>query len=337
MKYFRLLVMLSILLTTSINAQDVQIMAPAWVVSNLSNMTETYENLQFVTANSNKEMMNHAANVDAIIGWVNRDVVKKGKNLKWIQSPSAGVEGFITIPEMVNSDIMLTNAQIIMGPEIADHTFALLLTLTRNIKQYHNQMSTANWDRDAGLPLLELRNKTMLIIGLGGIGTQVAERANAFGMLVLATDPVDKPFMNSVEMVGKPDELHAFLQKADVIVSAVPHTPETEQMLTAEEFDAMKEGVILINVSRGKIVDTDALVTGLKEGKVAAAGLDVTDPEPLPENHPLWSMENVIITPHVAGRSDGLGERHMGLFRENVRRFMEGLPLRNVVDKQAGY
>jgi phosphoglycerate dehydrogenase-like enzyme len=337
MKYLRLLTIFTILFTTSLSAQDVQIMAPEWVVSNLSDMTENYENLEFITANDNNEMRQHTADVDAIIGWVSRDVVKKGKNLKWIQSPSAGVEGFITIPELVNSDIILTNAQIIMGPEIADHTFALLLTLTRNMSQYHSQMSTASWDRDTGLPLLELRNKTMLIIGLGGIGTQVAERAHAFGMRVLATDPVDKPYINSVETVGKPDELYAFLPEADVIVSAVPHTPTTEQMLSTDEFDAMKDGVILINVSRGKIVDTDALVAGLREGKVAAAGLDVTDPEPLPEGHPLWSMENVIITPHVAGRSDGLGERHMGLFRENVRRFVEGLPLRNVVDKQAGY
>ena len=217
MKFLKFITMLSFILASSLTAQDVKIMAPDWVVSNLSDMTETYENLQFVTANGNKEMLSHAGDVDAVIGWVSRDVVKKGSNIQWIQSPSAGVEGFISIPELVNSEIALTNAQIIMGPEIADHAFALLLTLTRNIKQFHNQMSTASWDRDKGLPLLELRNKTMLIIGLGGIGTQVAERAHAFGMRVLATDPVDKPFMNSVDTVGKPDELHAFLPEADEI------------------------------------------------------------------------------------------------------------------------
>ncbi len=321
----------------SLPAQNTRILMSEWVAENLSDMTEEFDNLEIVVANGSDEMLKQAASVDAIIGWVNSEIVTAGKNLKWVQSPSAGVEGFIGIPELVQSEITLTNAQIIMGPEIADHTFALLLSLTRNILNYHEQMSTASWEKDTGLPLVELRDKTMLIIGLGGIGTQVAERAHAFGMRVIATDPVDKPYINSVEKVGKPDELHAFLPEADVIVSAVPLTAKSEEMLSMKEFDAMKDGAIFVNVSRGKIVDTPALVSALKSGKVAAAGLDVTEPEPLPEDHPLWSMDNVIITPHVAGRSDAMNTRRMNLFRENIRRFMQDMPLRNVVDKEAGY
>ena len=139
------------------------------------------------------------------------------------------------------------------------------------------------------------------------------------------------------EYVGKPVQLDDLLPEADVVVSSVPHTRESEGMLGAEQFALMKDGVYVINVSRGKIVDTEALTAVLKSGKVRAAGLDVTDPEPLPSDHPLWSMPNVTITPHIAGQSDNIRQRRLRLFTENIERLMTGRPLRNVVIKKRGY
>jgi len=187
------------------------------------------------------------------------------------------------------------------------------------------------------LPIIELRGKTLLIVGLGGIGRQIAQRAAAFEMRVLAVDPKDMPFTRDAEYVGKPDQLNDLLPQADVVVSSVPHTTKSEGMFGKRQFDAMKDGVYFINVSRGKIVQTDALVAALRSGKVRAAGVDVTDPEPLPDGHPLWGMDNVIISPHIATVSDNIAGRHLELIRGNIERFATGREMLNVVDKELEY
>ena len=177
--------------------------------------------------------------------------------------------------------------------------------------------------------------KTLLVIGLGGIGSEIARRAHAFGMRVLATEPkvLERPLYVE-EMPAR--RLSRPAPPADVVASAVPLTKQSRGMIAEREFGIMKRGVVLINVSRGKVVDTNALVAALDSGQVAAAGLDVTDPEPLPKGHPLWSR-NVIITPHTAGQSPGGERRRHELFRENLRRFAAGEMLLNVVDKRVGY
>ena len=279
---------------------------------------------------------------DALIGSCDVEAVRAGTKLRWVQTYSAGVEKCM-FPELVNSEITLTNGKIIQGPQIADHAMGLLLSLTRGLNQaifnqqkklwvrYNEANSARYYER------IELRGKVALIIGLGGIGTQVAERAAAFGMQVLALDPKDIPYLTSVRKVGKPDQLHEFLPLADVVFMCAPHTPKTEHMLSAKEFALMKQGTYFINVSRGKTVDTEALVSALKAGKLAGAGLDVTDPEPLPKDHALWELDNVVLTPHVAYQSDQIVRRRVDLVKENVRRFALGLPLRNVVKKAKGY
>ncbi len=315
-------------------AQTVTVCMPAFFNDALGDLEDAHDNLQLLAIDDDLD----PGLCDGLIAGyrgVERFLVETG-NLRWIQSNSAGVEGFLDIPDLRDSDIVLTNAKIIQGPEIADHAFALLLNFTRNIKAFNAQMPEG-WNTDRELPMIELSGKTALIIGLGGIGTQIAQRAAAFGMTVLALDPKDIPIHRDVAYVGKPDELDDLLPRADVVFSAVPHTPATEGMIGARQFDLMKQDVYFINVSRGKIVDTDALVAALESGKVRAAGLDVTDPEPLPTDHPLWTMSNVTITPHLATISDRLAERRTALLRDNVARFVNGRPLRNVVDKQAGY
>jgi phosphoglycerate dehydrogenase-like enzyme len=179
--------------------------------------------------------------------------------------------------------------------------------------------------------------RAALIVVAGGIGTQIAERAAAFGMRVLALDPEDKPYLRAVEEVLKPDRLHDSLPRADVIFISAPLTAWTKGLIGAKELALLKKGCYVINVSRGELIVTDALVQALAEGRLAGAGLDVTDPEPLPTGHPLWALENVIITPHIAGVSDQILRRRVELVKENVRRFARGLPLLHVVDKRKGY
>ena len=191
--------------------------------------------------------------------------------------------------------------------------------------------------KPTGLRIIELRGKTALVIGLGGIGTQVAERAFAFGMRVLAVDPKDIPYMRAVERTVKPDALNSVLPEADVVFMCAPHTPRSEGMLGRDQFRRMKRGAYFINVSRGRTVQTEALVEALERGQLSGAGLDVTHPEPLPQSHPLWSMKNVVLTPHIATLSDQGWERRVELVEENLRRFAVGLPLYHVVDKEKGY
>lgn len=299
-------------------------------------VVEQHSNATLQVSGTAAQMLEDVAACDAIVGMpggrIGRDLIRLGENLQWVQTFSAGVE--TVAPQMTDTDIVLTNVKILQGPEIADHAMALLLNFTRDLKFYNEQ---TQWQSNARLPHIELRGKTVLIIGLGGIGTQIAQRAAGFDMRVIAIDPKDIPLHRDVAYVGKPDELDALLPQADVVISSVPYTPQTDQMLGRKQFSLMKDGVYLVNVSRGRIVDTDALVQALRSGKVAAAGLDVTDPEPLPAGHPLWSMTNVTITPHIATRSDRLEERRATLFRDNVSRFLDGQPLRNVVNKQSGY
>lgn len=320
------------LAATPVAAQTVCM--PTFFIDALADLGEEHENLRLVGVDDDLD----PSDCDGLIAGyrgIENFLVADG-NLRWIQSNSAGVEGFLAIPDLRDSDIVLTNAKIIQGPEIADHAFALLLNFTRNIKAFNARMPEG-WDTTRELPMIELRGKTALVIGLGGIGTQIAQRAAAFGMTVIAVDPKDIPIHRDVAYVGKPDELDDLLPRADVVFSSVPHTPATEGLIGERQFELMKQDVYFINISRGKIVDTDALVAALESGKVRAAGLDVTDPEPLPTGHPLWTMSNVTITPHLATISDRLEERRTQLLRDNITRFATGRPLRNIIDKQVGY
>ena len=278
------------------------------------------------------------ADVDGWIGAPTPETIVHARRLRWVQVTSAGVKRYM-FPELVDSDIVLTNAKIVHGPEIAEHAMALLLTLTHHLHSATLGKQRRDWDEGRGVydKNIVLYGKTALVIGLGGIGTGVAERAHAFGMDVLALDPKDIPFLNAVREVGKPDRLHEFLPQADVVFICAPHTPKTEGMIGAEEFALMKPGAYLINVSRGKIVRTEAMVEALASGRLAGAGMDVVDPEPLPKDHRLWEFDNFLITPHISGRSDKGGPREFELIKDNVRRFGRGLPLRNVVEKKKGY
>ncbi len=275
------------------------------------------------------------ADADAIFGTISPELFAADKKLKWVQTYSAGVETY-RFPAFTNSDVVLTNCKIIQGPEIADHAFALLLSLTRQLNQIIPMRTKEEWPRGAFHPV-ELRGKTALIIGVGGIGQQIAQRANAFGMKVIGVDPKEIPFSPYISKVVPPDRLDTVIPEADVVFVSAPHTPQSEGMIGPKQFEMMKKGAYFIAVSRGKLYNTPALVKALDSRQLAGAGLDVTNPEPLPAGHALWKFDNVIITPHIAGQSDGIGARRMDLFKENIARFAKGEPLLNVVDKVKGY
>lgn len=283
-------------------------------------------------------LMAEIVDADAIIGGITREQLLVAKKLKWVQVNAAGVENYVSIPELRNSPIALTNMKIVQGIEIADHAFALLLSLTRRIDVAVANRATATWPNLAnyGRPI-ELHGKTAVIVGVGGIGTQIAVRAKAFGMTVIGVDPNDIPYVPYLDRSVPPDRLDTVLPEADVVFISAPHTPATDKMIGAAQFAKMKKGVFFIAVSRGKIYDNLALVEALKSEQVAAAGLDVTEIEPLPKDHPLWTTGRVIITPHIAGRSDGDAGRFHEIYLENLIRFGRGERLRNTVDKEKGY
>lgn len=270
--------------------------------------------------------------------FANPEFLARAKNLVWVQATSAGVDRYIEIESLVKNDaIVLTNFRAVHGPSIADHAMAMLLSVTRDLRRYTTDDATRAKSQGKIAGPTALDGKTILVVGIGGIGTEIAQRAHGFGMRVIGTRRSTTPSPSFIEKVGQPQDLLKMLPEADVVAIAVPLTPETVGMFNAEAFSAMKRGAYLINIARGKIVETDALVEALKSGKLAGACLDVTEPEPLPAQHPLRLFSNVIITPHVAGQSEVTDQRRSALLVEQLRRFGTGEPLYNVVDKKAGY
>ena len=258
-------------------------------------------------------------------------LAKAGPSLRWIHLGGAGCEEFM-IPELVESDITLTNGKILQGPPVADHAMALLLALTRNLHLLLRPNPPQPLPR-----AIELRDRTAVVVGVGGIGMLVAERLRSFGMRVIGVDEEYVPITSFLDRTLPPERIHEVLPAADAVIVAAPNTQRSRGMFGAREFALMKPTSIFVLVSRGALVQTNALVEALRQGRPGSAALDVTDPEPLPADHPLRSMPNAIVTPHVAGLSDQNRARNFDLVKANMQRFVQGLPLFNVVDKRRGY
>jgi phosphoglycerate dehydrogenase-like enzyme len=295
--------------------------------------------LEIIQVSSADEMMAHAADVDVIYARPTPEFLAAAKKLRFIQSPSAGVDFLMNFPELVESDIPLTNTRGAHGPSIAEHVFGLLLSLTRIIPTCLKWQADKQWNRNPDTYRLprEVMGSTMGIIGFGAIGRNVAKRAVAFDMNVLAIDAVACDGSPYCEEVWQTDRLHDLLTASDVVVVAAPYTRETHHLLSTAEFAAMKPNAYLIVVSRGGIVDEAALAAAMQSGHLAGAGIDVTEQEPLPKDSPLWDLPNVIITPHLAGSSYQKERRCVEVLRENLLRSSRGEPLINLVDKRAGY
>ena len=303
--------------------------------------------LEVVVVDDAGEEARAVRDADAYLGWLTPETFAAAERLRWVQLPAAGVESFLAIPGLAESNILITNAQRLYAHGGAEHVMAMLLTLTRRLHIALELQRERRWDIEpltgpspyvgAGSELLELRGKTMLVAGLGGIGTEVARLGHGFGMRVVATRASRREGPAFVDYVGLSSELHALAADADVVVNSLPLTPTTQSILDERFFSTVKRSAYFLNIGRGKTVDTDALVRALRDGRLAGAGLDVTEPEPLPADHVLWGMKNVIITPHLGGDSDDHMERLWLVFRENLRRFANGEKLLSVVNKERGY
>ena len=262
------------------------------------------------------------------------------RKLRWIHSPMAGVTSLL-LPELVSSDVIVTNGRSVHSVPVAEQTLAILFALARRLPACFRFQAQQEWGQEEfwlpGKKPFELHGKTLGMVGLGAIGQELVPRAKALGMRVIAVrrDPANKAAM--VDRVYSPGQLHDMLAEADFVVLAAPDTPEMIRLIGAAELKQMKPTAYLINVARGTLVDTEALVKGLEAGEIAGAGLDVTDPEPLPPDHPLWKLPNALITPHLGGASDRFWERESALLLENLRRYLSKEPLLNIVEKARGY
>jgi phosphoglycerate dehydrogenase-like enzyme len=282
------------------------------------------------------ELKERASEAEVILGTVERETITRAKQLKWLQVWYAGVEELSK--ELLDHPCVLTNMQRVFAPVIAESAFALLLSLTRGLAQSAiPNFRDRRW-AEPTCPLEDLYQKTMGVVGLGGIGSETARRAcYGFNMRVLAVDPKPLPKPEYVAELAEPARLSEMIPQLDVLVSCAPHTRETEGMFNESIFRRMKRSAYFINVSRGALVDQPALAKALKESQIMGAGLDVTTPEPLPPADPLWTCPNLVITPHNSGSAPIRQVRRLALAAENLRRYSLGLPLLNVVDKARGY
>ncbi len=294
--------------------------------------------VEFIVAASLGEAMEHADQVDAIVGFCDAELIAAAKKLVWVQIYWAGAERCLSVHAIANGDVLMTNMQKMSSPVIAEHAIALVLALSRNLPQFSNAMSDGAWadDDEMVAGMASIAGKKLLVAGLGGIGTEVARLGAALGMQVSGTRNSSREGPAFVSYVGLSGELNDLAAKADVVVNALPLTEGTAGLFNEEFFSSIKPGAIFVNVGRGKTVVTEDLLAALESGRVRAAGLDVTDPEPLPARSALWQRSDVIITPHVASVG-GERERHTVLLMENLRRYVTGDPLLNVVDPDKGY
>ena len=262
-------------------------------------------------------------------------------NLRWIHAPTAAVHQLL-FAELVNSNVTITNSREVHGPVVAEHVMALIFALAKKIPQAALFQQKHIWGQEAiwrdGAHPREIAGATLGLVGVGSIGRRVAQMASALGMRVIVLrEHVEKGSPEGVEAVFPPPAINEVLKQSDYIVLAAPLIAATHGLINADRLAAMKPGACLINVGRGAQVDEAALVEALRTGRIAGAALDVFEREPLPADSPLWSAENLLITPHTAGLTDKLWHRHYELFSDNLRRYVAREPLRFVVDKQKGY
>ena len=276
----------------------------------------------------------------AFTPFVDRDVFAAAPRLRWVQSPAVGV-GSLMFPELLASDVVITTARGIRARAIAEHILGVTIALARRLPIAIRAQVEHRWAQaDIEGPEIDVRTlhgQRMGIVGLGAIGSELAAIAGPFGFRITAIRRTAGSPPPGVDAVWPPERLHDLLAHSDVVVIAAPHTPQTKRLIGRAEVDRIKPGALLINVARGKMIDDDAVVAALRDGRLGGAALDVFSVEPLPASSPYWDMPNVIVTPHVSGALRDYWTPLVALFAENLRRFESGELLLNVVDKAAGY
>jgi phosphoglycerate dehydrogenase-like enzyme len=301
-------------------------------------LRERFPDLSVVVAPTDEEFSTLLPRAEAIVAWrVDSMEIDTAPNLRWIQTVGAGVEDVI-VPEMAKRGIILTNNSGVHAPNIAEHLLAMMLAFARRLPFQIRGQLAHEWRDDSGRQgVFELDGQTLLVVGLGDIGQALARRAHALGMNVLGVRRRGGDVPESVaEVVGLADLIRV-LPQAHHVAICLPLTPQTRGLFVRDTFNVMRPGAYLYNIGRGPIVDTAALVDALSSGHLGGAGLDVTDPEPLPADSPLWDMENVIITSHTSGATPRYWDRAIAILESNIERYRSGGELLNVVDLGLGY
>ena len=312
--------------------------APPWF---LERLRREFPQLDVVPSSDYARVNDEIADADIAISWSLRgEQIKAAKKLKWIHSTATAVHALMS-PELRASNIVVTNARDVHGPVVAEHAMALVFALAKRLPQAMRYQQKKHWAQadiwNQPLGPRELNGATMTIIGLGGIGRPLAKMAASLGMRVLGVREHPEHTCEGVQRTFAFTQLEDALREADFVVLAAPVTQNTRQLMNAARLACLKRDAYLINVARGVLIDENALIDALRAHKLAGAALDVTNKEPLPTDSPLWEMENVLITPHIAGLTERMWERHYKTFTDNLRRFLTDQPLMWIVDKDRGY
>lgn len=310
--------------------------------------------MNVVNCESHEEAQAAISNADAFFGKLTPELLQPADQLRWVQSPTASLEHYL-FPELMAHPCQLSNMRGLFSDAIAEHVFGYILCITRNLHIYLRQQQERRWEPVGGEQSRhafasgpgtvtpadrahrQLADCSIGVIGVGEIGAEICRRAASFGMTIYGVDPIRRSIPDVVREIWPPQRVDDLLSQSDFVVIAAPHTPETEKLFRLPRFQAMKREAWLINIGRGAIVDLEDLTTALDQELIAGAALDVFETEPLPPDHPLWARDNVIITPHVAGMSPRIAERHLETLLENCRRFVRGEDPITLVDKSRWY
>jgi phosphoglycerate dehydrogenase-like enzyme len=276
---------------------------------------------------------------EAAFGWLGKDLLARMKKLRWLQAPQAAPPAGYYYPQLIAHPVVVTNFRGIFNDHISAHIMAFVLAFARGLHIFIRQQYRREWKKSSAESgdVIHLPESTALVVGVGGIGAETARLLAMFGVTVLATDARRSLPPEGVTELHPPENLDELLGRADFVILTVPHTPATEGFFNRAKFQRMKETAFFINIGRGLTTKLDDLVAALKAGEIAGAALDVYEQEPLPSDHPLWTLPNVLLTPHMAGHGPYLDERRFQIIVDNCRAFAAGRPLRNVVDKSSWF
>ncbi len=308
-----------------------------WVERFVDGFRREFPQVEFVIADTAEKIAAQAADAEAAFGPMNSSQLQAAPNLRWIQSPSAGVEWMRNAPELAERDITVCNTRGAHATTIAEHTMGMLVFLTRGFGPLHKAQQRHEWGVPEGTRLVGLVGLKMGIVGLGNIGRQIAKRAAAFEMDVIAVDvnPMEKPdYVSDLQLM---DGMPALLRGSDVVVVTVPITAETRGMIGPDELALLQPEAFFIVISRGGIIHEPTLIRMLEEGKLAGAALDVAATEPLPADDPLWDAPNLFITPHSSPSSVQTSANVASILKNNLNRFLNGEPLQNTVSIERGF
>ena len=314
-----------------------------WDEGQLLSVKRAFPEVEFVTALSEEQILQAVTDAEIVFGDLSRRAFLAAGKLRWIQCHGAGVNKLMTIPELIAGDVVVTNTSGAHAATIAEHFFGSLIALTRKLPQLYQAQQRgewvhwSQWSQQVGGPPLTLSGLTLGVIGFGNIGRAIAERAAAFHMNITAIDLLAVPCPPYLAELWGLERLPHLLSQADVVVVTLPGTPQTENLLNREALALLKPGAYLAVVSRGGIVDEEALAEMLTQGRLAGAVLDVFKTEPLPAHSPLWKAPNLILTPHCSGKSEYTTAAATAIWKENLERYRAGSPLRNVIRKELGF